>query len=139
MHTVVRGRKTFRLAAPAHAPRLYVDFVDGTPQAAPDIKCPGNGEYGCDGVGCFGYVPFDAAAVDLRRYPRVADVPTVEATLDAGDALVLPAFWFHFIVHHPLEGGGRCVTLSFTNQSSGMPSMRPLAADVAEYRPGRES
>ena len=183
VHAVVVGRKTFRLASPASAANLYVDFPspakplspaekrlptwveheqqhrevddphgihahnnphitppdpDAQPtsrkSAPPGVRCPESGGYGCDGVGCFGYVGFDAQRVDLHRFPRVAEVPILEATLHAGDVLVLPAFWFHYVLHHPLNGFGKCLTVSFTNQSSKLPLMRPLAVDVmAQY------
>ena len=58
--------------------------------------------------------------------------------LQEGDTILIPALWFHYIIHQPLEGGGRCVALTFTQQkpwgSEGVPGPRsPVAADVASY------
>ena len=81
---------------------------------------------------CFAYVPFDATHVDLRRFPRVADAEVVSVTLHEGDAVVIPALWSHYILHHPFGGGGRCIALTFTQQRVWEQTkwMRPLSVDV---------
>ena len=136
LHVVVHGEKLFRLASPTHGEKLYLDFVPHEADEDAEVTCPASGSYGCDGLGCFGYVPFDASRVDLKRYPNVASVPVMEALLKAGDVLLLPAFWLHYIVHLPRDGGGRCIALTFTKQRDlggrGL-GLRPFAAEIAAF------
>lgn len=130
LHVVVSGTKEFRLVAPEAAASMYVDF--------PLSSCPDHGVFGCDHLGCYAFVPFNADDVDLAVYPRVADVQVHTATLHEGDTLLIPALWFHYIIHHPLAGDGRCFALTFTQQKpwgrGGVPGPRsPVAADVTTY------
>jgi len=127
LHVVVSGTKTFRLVSPGDAALLYADFVLS--------ECPGPGRYGCDDLGCFSYVPFNAAAIDTAMYPRVAEAKVFEASLTAGDILLIPSFWFHYILHHPLTGNqrGRCVALTFAWQREAMKMVRPFAEDLRRY------
>ena len=107
---------------------MYVDF--------PENECPGNGVFGCDGLGCYAFVPFDADDVDLRTFPRVGDAAVHTATLNEGDVLFIPALWFHYIIHHPLNGGGRCFALTFTQQQTwrdGNGPHSPGSADLSAY------
>ena len=126
-HVVVGGRKEFRLVSPEHAASMYVDF--------PTSNCPGDGNFGCDDLGCFAFVPFDANSVDLARWPRVADADVLSATLEEGDFLMIPALWFHYILHHPLSGGGKCIALTFTRQQrwERMAQMGPFATDLERH------
>ena len=126
-HVVVGGQKEFRLVSPAHASAMYVDF--------PKTQCPNSGQFGCDGLGCYAFVPFDATSVDLEAWPRVADAQVMVATLDAGDTLLIPAFWFHYIKHYPLSGAGRCLALTFTRQQrwERRETMGPFAADLEDH------
>lgn len=136
IHVVVGGAKTLHLVSPEYAPHLYYDFAaadaEESSRGADDTVCPSYGGYGCDGLGCFAYVPFDATHVDPRRFPRVADAEVVSVTLQEGDAVVIPALWSHYIQHHPLDGGGRCIALTFTQQHKWEQgaTMRPLSVDV---------
>ena len=77
--------------------------------------------------------PVNASEVDLGVWPRVADAEVVEATLDAGDVLLIPSWWTHYVLHHPLGGGGSCVAITFTRQAAGEDerTARPFAADIA--------
>ena len=58
------------------------------------------------------------------------------ALLKAGDVLLLPAFWLHYIVHLPRDSGGRCIALTFTKQRDlggrGL-GLRPFAAEIAAF------
>ena len=126
-HVVVSGHKEFRLVSPQHAATMYIDF--------PASDCPGDGNFGCDNLGCFAFVPFDANDVDLIRFPRVADAEVLSATLAEGDVLMIPALWFHYVLHHPLSGGGKCIALTFTRQQrwERMAQMAPFAADLKRH------
>ena len=99
-------------------------------------RCPTDSghRFGCDDFGCFGYAPVNVNRIDLARFPRVAEA-TVHGSvrLEAGDALFIPPFWAHHLVHLPLEGGGRNIALSFVRRPLGLRrEQRPFVADLAE-------
>ena len=137
LHVVISGEKHFFLVSPRFAREMYVDFP---PLARPDatgdeeIECPGQGSVGCDELGCFTYVPFDADRVDLTRYPRVRDAAVRHAVVRATDTLFIPALWFHRILHHPLveRADARNIALTFTRQPP-MPELLPFAAGLTRY------
>ena len=131
LHVVVAGRKRFQLTAPRYARHMYVDFGD---------ECPGVGGFGCDGLGCYAFVPWSAEHLDLHRYPRVADATVAEATLSAGDIVFIPALWFHCITHMPAAAPGaprRTLALTFITANaevrSRRHSLRPFASDIVEF------
>jgi len=144
IHLVVAGQKDFSLVDPGDLPNLYVDFPPpplGSEPLPDNIVCPGDTSVGCDAFSCYGYVPFDAELVDLTRFPRVADalVHTHSPSLRAGDAVVMPAFWSHRVIHHVAPrrggatgGGGRNIALSFTKPGPGGLTLRPYADDIAQ-------
>ena len=149
LHTVVAGHKEIRLVPPSDAAKMYIDWAPASRPAGSlrTWSCPGSfiasaGSFGCDVLGCFGFVPWDPARVDLARYPRVADARVHRATLRAGDALLIPAFHFHYVLHRPLAGRGRCVALTFTRQPQqadlgddgpSLQTMRPFASDLVRF------
>ena len=61
----------------------------------------------------------------------------LEATLYAGDVLVLPAFWTHYVLHHrATDAAGHltsCVAVTYTRHDKTAAAMRPLAVDVAAW------
>lgn len=65
------GDKRVTLVSPAETSRLYSDGG--------------------------GYSRVDVESPDLRRFPAFAAVPTTEVHLRAGDALFLPAGWWHHV------------------------------------------
>ena len=77
LHVVVNGAKEFRLVSPQAAASMYVDFPPGG-------HCPDYGSFGCDDLGCFAFVPFNADDVDLATYPRVADVQVLPPRMACG-------------------------------------------------------
>ena len=79
---------------------MYVDFGHGDRESSTEIQCPGAGDFGCDGVGCYAYVPWSEETMAL--FPRVKDVEVHTTTIGGGDVLLLPAFWFHYVYHLPL-------------------------------------
>ncbi len=129
LHAMVAGEKSFYLIDPVYALSLYYDFPQWPREAA-----TGEG-IGCDHLGCYGYVPFDADGIDLATFPRVAEIPHVlSTTISAGDMLYLPSFWLHYIHHLPLRGVGRNIALTFVQQRTfaGEEEMvLPFGADIA--------
>ena len=77
LHVVISGKKLLpRLATVLE--KMYVDYP---PLARPDAtgddnECPGQGSVGCDELGCFTYVPFDADRVDLTGTRACATPPS---------------------------------------------------------------
>ena len=143
IHVVVAGQKDVSLLDPGELPNLYVDFPPpplGSEPLPDNIVCPGDTSVGCDAFSCYGYVPFDVELVDLARFPRVADalVHSHSPSLRAGDAVVMPAFWSHRIIHHVASrrgvapGAGRNIALSFTKPGPGGRTLRPYAEDIAQ-------
>ena len=59
------------------------------------------------GYGAFGG-GVNVSAVDLLRFPCFANLPFTEATLRAGDCLLLPRHW----MHHVASDGGRSIALN---------------------------
>ena len=157
-HVIVASKKKFLLASPIWSQHMYIDFPTsdrtaassggderaqramrggGARPAQADVQCPDRTSFGCDSFGCFAYPPFNADAVDLDQYPRVAEVEVVEAMAEEGDVLLVPAFWFHRVFHLPLGGGGRCIALAFISQSTWngtSATMAPWARDVVARR-----
>jgi hypothetical protein len=131
VHVMVSGAKHFRLVSPVDALAMYIDFAGSAAEAEIDEVCPDHGTFGCDGLGCYAFVPFDASSVDVATYPRVQEAVVHTTTLEAGDALVLPSFWFHYIEHLPLDGSGRNVAVTFTNQLVQGASVSPLASAIS--------
>lgn len=79
IHLVCSGEKAACIFAPAEAERLY---------------CYGGPRYltrYAAGV--------DPSRPDMRRFPKYAEVCGLQATLQAGDALFIPAFWWHHFHH----------------------------------------
>ena len=51
----------------------------------------------------------DPLAMDLQQFPGWANVPYLNTTLEAGDCMFLPSYWYHY-VHSP---GGRNLAVNF--------------------------
>jgi len=69
LYVQVAGSKRFLLWPPSDADKLY---LDGDKSAIPDVSAP-----------------------DLSRYPLFALASGLEVTVEAGDCLFIPAYWFH--------------------------------------------
>lgn len=124
----------------------YVDFPP-TECAEQFGEAVGSQGFGCDALGCYGYVPFDDEDIDLSIYPGVKNATLEMVTLGPGDTLFIPSFWFHHIWHSPtltqadeneedvLRFGRRTIALTFTHQRrwENMSSMMPLAADIMAH------
>ncbi|SEO19616.1 Cupin-like domain-containing protein [Duganella sp. CF517] len=67
----IAGRKRVRLIAPCDIPRLY------------------NQRH------CF--TPVDGRAIDIQRFPMMANVPVIDCVLAPGEILFLPVGWWHFV------------------------------------------
>ena len=57
--------------------------------------------------------PVDIARPDLRRFPRFARARPMRCTVAAGDALYLPAFWWHEVQSTPDAGAARVLATNF--------------------------
>ncbi|MEP6740136.1 MAG: cupin-like domain-containing protein [Caldimonas sp.] len=89
LHTQVVGRKRWRFISPLDTPKLY-NF---------------------SGV----FSPIDIDNPDLARYPRFAEVKTLEVVLEPGDTVFLPLGWWHQVCS--LE-----TSLSFSFSNLAMPN-----------------
>lgn len=72
LNVQVYGRKRFIMMPPRDYKRLYRHF--------------------------FASSPIDPRNPDLQKYPKYARVRPCEATLEAGDILYIPQFWWHFVI-----------------------------------------
>mmetsp|Transcript_11919 Transcript_11919/g.19110 ORF Transcript_11919/g.19110 Transcript_11919/m.19110 type:complete len:400 (+) Transcript_11919:135-1334(+) len=112
LHLMVSEQKTWWIASPAFAKHLYIDFVDE--------ECPGmvsgSKSFGCDDFGCYQYIPFWDREVCISRWPRVKDVQWQTTVLSPGDVLLVPAFWFHNVWHHPVTRKGKNIAVTFIRQ-----------------------
>ena len=82
LHVVVAGTKKFFLVSPQWARHMYVDYPPSD-CAEQFGEASGAQGFGCDSLGCYGYVPFDDYAIDSTEYPLVKDVTLHVATLEA--------------------------------------------------------
>jgi len=80
----VHGRKQVRLIAPQFLGSL-----------ANDVAC---------------YSSIDLEAVDLERYPAMANVPVLETELEPGEFLFIPLGWWHWVKSLDVS-----ISLTFTN------------------------
>ncbi|HSJ75508.1 MAG TPA: cupin-like domain-containing protein [Gemmatimonadales bacterium] len=71
LNVQVYGRKRFILMPPGNYEHLYSHF--------------------------FGESPIDPREPDLVRYPKYEGISLCETTLNPGDILYLPQFWWHFV------------------------------------------
>ena len=135
LHSVVMGQKRFYLISPEFAAHMYLDF--------PPKECAeqfgdyvGSQSFGCDGLGCYGYVPFSDQAIDLSLYPGIKQASLEVSTLGAGDVIFIPSFWFHHIWHLPEQDGitkaQKTIAVTFSQQRRwpNMTAMLPFAADI---------
>jgi len=113
---------------PGPCPQFSGDSADSEGDA------PGNMGFACDGLGCYGYSPINDTGPNLSRHPKIREIELHTAVVKAGDALFIPAFWFHHIHHLPRDGGGRNVALTYTQQRKwlNMSSMPPFAGAVMD-------
>jgi ribosomal protein L16 Arg81 hydroxylase len=72
LNVQVYGRKRFIIMPPGNYKSLYSHF--------------------------FSESPIDPRDPDLERYPKFAEVEPCETTLNPGDVLYLPQFWWHFVI-----------------------------------------
>jgi Cupin-like domain len=81
----VVGRKRIRMFAPSQAGKLDPTLITEHP------RFPLNGHET--------FLPPDWNQVDHDRHPAFRDAEYVEAVLEAGDLLFIPAFWYHWVSH----------------------------------------
>ena len=107
---------------------MYLDF----PNTACNVGGAEKSGFGCDSLGCYGYPPIDETNVDFGRYPRLADIQLVTAEIHAGDALFIPALWFHRVEHLPREALGRNIALTYTQQRTwrGIAGTKPFSEEI---------
>ena len=133
VHAIVSGEKDFLLVSPGDIEQIYLDFpANQDDQAA--VACPGALSFGCDAFSCYTYAPFSAENIDaatLSRFPLIANVTVHKArSLQAGDAVLVPAFWAHSVIHYPRRGSGRNIALSFTRPGHAGLATRPFSTDI---------
>ncbi len=103
---VVAGRRRFTLFPPEQVRNLYIGLLDSTPAGAPvsmvSLKAP-----------------------DFERYPRREALAASRVTeLEPGDALFIPAVWWHHV-----ESSTRSTCWSTTGGSRRRPASPPRVAD----------
>jgi lysine-specific demethylase 8 len=76
----ITGHKRCLLFAPSELPRLAPFPLGGS-----------NPAFNCSQI--------DVEAPDFERFPEFREVSCLEATLEPGDLLFIPAWWFHTFVH----------------------------------------
>ena len=81
LNAQVKGKKSVLLYSPADAPRLYPFLYTG--------ELPGFSQYS----------RVDVEAPDPGRFPAFAGATRFVGTLEEGDVLFIPAFWFHSFKH----------------------------------------
>jgi len=86
----LEGRKRVTLIDPVDSVMLYADHVE-----------------------LYGTTPVEPTAVDLHRFPSIAQLPLQTATLSAGDVLYIPQNWWHII---DTEAGDTRRNLAFSLQ-----------------------
>ena len=57
--------------------------------------------------------PVDIANPDLDKFPKFAQARRLECTLRPGDALFMPAFWWHEVQSHPDPKERRNLAVNF--------------------------
>jgi hypothetical protein len=81
MHSVVRGKKRFFIAAPDQHPWLY-----------PVVPTPGQRR-------TLSYAQFDFFAIDEAKFPATREAGYYVADLAPGDSLYMPTRWYHAVQH----------------------------------------
>ncbi|KAL9971353.1 hypothetical protein ACROYT_G023866 [Oculina patagonica] len=76
--TVISGTKTVYLINSTYGKELYADQFTIAP----------------------GVLSIDPEKLDLETYPKLADVPYYEVTLNKGDMLYIPQYWWHIVRSH---------------------------------------
>jgi len=103
LHTVICGKKTFTLLPPTDAAYLYATREFPVYRYSHDsMSCKGLGKCGhCwtkapapeqKGVP---WVQVNPDNADLKRFPLFENASPVRVTVEAGETLYLPAFWYH--------------------------------------------
>lgn len=112
----LRGRKRVTLFPPADSRFLYPHSLVRAPH--------------------FNVSRADVFAPDFERFPMLAETHPVEATLEPGDALFIPVYWWHAV-----RGTGRVLSLSLfwgthpVDHRFPGPVLRSLAGTLRWYVP----
>ena len=123
LHVVVAGTKEIRLTSPEFSRHVYADFPRGS-------ECPGQAsQWGCDGLGCYVFSPVQPNAVDPTMFPAVARAFVWNAILDAGDIVLIPALWWHYIKHLP----GGSIAVSFCQHRTADCALQPFAESYERH------
>lgn len=102
----VAGRKTVTLWPPGAEPFLY---VEGSSSRVDDIDIDIDADVDADAdTGIDTSSGSGLRSATSRRFPKFAAVSNRRrvATLGPGDALYIPALWFHHVLSHPSGGDG---------------------------------
>jgi hypothetical protein len=75
--TILRGAKRYVLLPPTECPLLYLH-----PQEHPEAR----------------HSKADWSKLDLARFPEMAKAQALEVVVEAGDAVYIPSYWFHYII-----------------------------------------
>ncbi|KAK6191959.1 hypothetical protein SNE40_003525 [Patella caerulea] len=57
--------------------------------------------------------PVDILKPDFKRFPKFADAYPLNCTIDAGDVLFIPAFWWHEVQSYPSKSEHRNLAVNF--------------------------
>lgn len=96
---MIRGRKTFRLAAPSEYPNLYTYTFS---------SCNGQD---MDGE-IYRFSEVSAWNPDFEKYPRARKVKWYEATIERGETLLVPLGWWHAVESLGDADGGFNIALN---------------------------
>jgi len=128
LHVMISEKKTWWIASPGWSKHLYIDFVNS--------RCPGDhsggGDFGCDMFGCYQYIPFRDENFCVSDWPMAKEIKWQTTILSPGDVLLVPAFWFHNVWHHPDTPTGKNIAVTFIRQQRNMPKSR-FAEDVINF------
>ncbi|ORY96542.1 putative pla2g4b [Syncephalastrum racemosum] len=101
-YAVIRGQKTFVLFPPAEYFCLHETLY---PSAAYEPNDRGELELKpLEGDQKVPWIPVDPLYPNMERYPRFQHARPIEVTVNEGDMLYLPAFWFHHVLQKGEQG-----------------------------------
>ncbi|KAI7864048.1 putative pla2g4b [Spinellus fusiger] len=101
-YAVIRGQKTFVLFPPSEYYCMHESVYPGAtyaPNATGQLSLIPN-----DPPTETPWIPVDPLTPDLDRFPRFQYAQALVITVNEGDMLYLPAFWFHHVLQHGDQG-----------------------------------
>ena len=131
VHVLMKEKKDIWLGSPHLLPMTYMDFIH---EDCADYTTheSGKGDVGCDPFGCYHFMPWDDQFMDFEEFPKLRHLLLNTTTLQAGDALFIPAYWVHTVRHYPLDMRGTNVAIAFVHQREIRPESR-FSSDIAHF------